>query len=248
MRRCDMQWHRTAALLAWAGISLFASESAEAIYAKSAKLFSFGNLRFDVAMTVENEGNRQERSFMVAERQSGDASSLLIRFRSPQNIKCTAILIEREQESSSNAIYFPALKRVRIIPEQEEESEAVGMGISYAELDAKKGTFEPLEETLLEGNACYKVTLKRNGNRSIYYIDPVTSVIKKVEIFKGPQLQRIVNIDEVDRFDEQLLITRWQVNDLIKSRKLTYRVDTQSVSRDIKQGLFYHNRLHRCAF
>ncbi|MHC3994101.1 outer membrane lipoprotein-sorting protein [Thiomicrolovo sp. ZZH C-3] len=243
-----MQWHRTAALLIWAGMSLCASESAEAVYAKSAKLFSFGNLRFDVAMTVENSGNRQERSFMVAERQTGDASSLLIRFRSPQNIKCTAILIEREQENSSNAIYFPALKRVRIIPEQEEESEAVGMGISYAELDAKKGTFEPLEETQFKGNACYKVTLKRNGSRSVYYIDPSTSVIRRVEIFKGPQLQRVVNIDEVNRIDEQLLITRWQVNDLIKSRKLTYRVDTGSISRDIKRGLFHHNRLHRCTF
>ncbi|WP_345973315.1 outer membrane lipoprotein-sorting protein [Sulfurimonas diazotrophicus] len=243
-----MQWHRIATLLTWAGLSLCASESAEAIYAKSAKLFSFGNLRFDVTMTVENSGNRQERSFMVAERQTGDASSLLIRFRSPQNIKCTAILIEREQESSSNAIYFPALKRVRIIPEQEEESEAVGMGISYAELDAKTGTFDPLEETQFDGAACYKVTLRRKGNRSVYYIDAATSVIRKVEIFKGGQLQRVVSIDAVNRIDEQMLITRWQVNDLIKSRKLTYMVDTESVSRDIKRGLFHHNRLHRCTF
>lgn len=236
-----------ASALLFASATLYAV-TAESVYADSAKLFTFDNLRFTVHSSIKNGSSIKERTFIVAKESKKGDSSLLIRFENPNDIRCTAILVCNDGGETTNYLYFPALNRVRIIPQHEEESEVIGLGISYSELDAKGGEFAPLEEIAIDGTRYFKVTKKRGNTRSVYYINMATSSIEKIEVYASGKLQKEVVVEQVSQVDQRDLITRWHVNDLKKNKRLSYRIDEKSISSSLKPALFYKNRLQRCTF
>ncbi len=236
-----------ASALLSASASLYAV-TAESVYAESAKLFAFDNLRFSVHSSIENDSSVKERDFIVAKESKSGDSSLLIRFGNPNDIRCTAILVCNDGEETTNYLYFPALNRVRIIAQHEEESEVIGLGISYSELDAKGGEFAPLEEIAIDGTRYFKVTKKRGNIRSVYFIDMATSIIKKIEVYTAGKLQKEVVIEQVTQVNQRDLIVKWHVNDLKKNKRLFYRIDEESISSKLTPSLFYKNRLQRCIF
>ena len=236
-----------APLFLLASASLYAV-TAESVYADSAKLFAFDNLRFTVHSSIENDSSIKERDFIVAKESKNGDSSLLIRFENPNDIRCTAILVCNDGEETTNYLYFPALNRVRIIPQHEEESEVIGLGISYSELDAKGGEFAPLEEIVIDDMRYFKVTKKRGNTRSVYFINMATSSIEKIEVYASGKLQKEVVVEQISQVNQRDLITRWHVNDLKKNKRLSYWIDEKSISSSLTPALFYKNRLQRCTF
>ena len=160
----------TASLLTFAYSSVFAL-SAQTVYDSSAKLFAFDNLSFTVNSTITTDSSQKERSFLVAKKTSKDASSLLIRFKKPSDIKCTAVLVNKKKSKQTNYVYFPALKRTRVIAKKDTNSEIFGLGISYAELNSDNDIFETLEEEVQDGYEYYKITKLKLNMRYVYFID-----------------------------------------------------------------------------
>jgi hypothetical protein len=236
-----------APLFLFASASLYAV-TAESVYADSAKLFAFDNLRFTVHSSIETDSSVNERNFIVAKESKNGDSSLLIRFESPNDIRCTAILVCNDGNETTNYLYFPALNRVRIIPQHEEENEVIGLGISYSELDAKGGEFAPLEEIDMDGTRYFKVTKKRGSTRSVYFINMATSIIRKIEVYTAGKLQKEVVIEQITQVNQRDLIMRWFVNDVKKNKRFSYWIDEKSISSKLTPSLFYKNRLQRCTF
>ena len=221
---------------------------AQSVYANSSQLFSFDNLRFSVDSTIQNKDSKTQRSFIVAKQTQGDSSSILIRFEKPTDIRCTAILLKKDANNVKNYVYFPALKRVRTIPMRDEEKEVIGLGISYADVNAQVGEFEPLEESSLNNTPIYKLSKNRKNRRSVYYIKKDDLTLTKIEIFLNDKLYKEVSIEKTITFKGKKLIVKWSVYDLKKEQNLSYTINEETISSKMAKSLFYKNRLQRCSF
>ncbi len=224
------------------------ANSAESIYMNSARFLAFDNLKFNVNSVTTTEDYTKDRSFMVAKMTKGDNSSLLMRFEKPKNIKCTAVLLKKEKGETTNYLYFPSLNRTRLIPPSKKGSEVFGLGISYAELNAEGGEFAPLEEFIKDGVKYYKVTKLSDSVKSEYIINSASSAVESIKVYKDNTLEKEILMDKVTEFDKTKLITKWRINDLKKSRVISYSIDEKSVSSKVNSSLFRKNRLDRCVF
>ena len=229
------------------GSSLMAN-SAESIYMNSARFLSFENLKFSVSSVTTTKDYTKSRSFLVAKTTNGNDSSLLMRFKEPSDIKCTAVLLKKENESTSNYLYLPSLNRTRMIPQSKKGSEVFGMGISYSELNGEGGEFAPLEEFMKEGVKYYKVTKLSDPMKSEYTINGDTSEVQSIKVYKNNTLEKEILMDKVIDIDKIRLITKWRIKDLKKDRVIAYMIDEKSVSSKVKSSLFRKNRLDRCVF
>lgn len=227
--------------------SLFAL-SAESVYKSSAKLFAFENLTFTVNSTVEGESSRKKRSFLVAKKSSNDSSSLLIRFKKPSDIKCTAVLVNTKNEKSTNYVYFPALKRTRVVAKKDKNSEIFGLGISYAELNSENDTFETLEEIMQDSVKYYKITKLKSKMKYIYFINSQSSSIEKILTYKNTHLVKEIRIENIIKRGGNSLITQWSIDDFKKGKKLHYSIDKKSITSQLKASMFHKNRLQNCTF
>jgi hypothetical protein len=227
--------------------SLFAL-SAESVYNSSAKLFAFENLTFTVNSRSTAGSSEEKRSFLVAKKSSAKSSSLLIRFKKPSDIKCTAVLVNTKNEKSTNYVYFPALKRTRVVAKKDKNSEIFGLGISYAELNSQNDTFEPLEEIMQDGVKYYKITKLKSKMKYIYFINSQSSSIEKILTYKNATLVKEIQIQNIIQKGSNSLITEWSINDFKKNKQLHYSIDEQSITSKLKSSMFHKNRLGNCTF
>ena len=234
-------------LLSFVPSAVFALD-AQRIYDSSAKLFTFNNLGFNVNSIIDNGSSQKRRSFYVAKKSSQSANSLLIRFSEPKDIRCTAVLVNSEAEKTTNYIYFPALKRVRVVPKKDQHSEIFGLGISYAELNSQNDVLEKLEETVIKNQKYHKITKLKSNMKYVYLINADTLTIQKIETYKSDNLQKEIYIEEAIKIGENSLISKWHINDIKNSKKLFYSIDKNSISSKFKLSMFYKNRLARCTF
>jgi len=227
--------------------SLIAND-AETVYNSTAKFFSFDNLSFNVNSTTKTESSHKSMSFFVAKGTKNDRSSLLMRFKDPSEIKCTAVLINKTNENTTNYLYFPSLNRTRIVPSGKSGNEIFGLGISYSELNPQNGTFEPLEEFTQKEEQYYKVIRTENTLQSHYIIKKSTSTIEKIIVYKNGKLEKEMVVEKITKIKDTPLITQWYINDRKKNRLISYSIDEKSISSKINFSLFQKNRLERCVF
>ncbi|BDY13716.1 outer membrane lipoprotein-sorting protein [Hydrogenimonas cancrithermarum] len=227
---------------------LLSAESPKEILERSVRLFSHKNIRFLVHSTVERENGVQKRSFVVAKKNDARNSDLLIRFLAPSTLRCTTILTRKSGTMTQTYVYFPSLGRVRIIPKNKENKEAVGLGISYAELHDMSGTFLPIETIETETGELYKITKrKRPGCITVYLVEKNSKRLKKIETYENGRLKKEIVIDDIGNIGEEAMVLAWHIVDHDKKRILRFRVDKSTITSDISATLFKKNRLKRCS-
>lgn len=226
----------------------FANEDAQALFSQSTRLFALDNVRFTVHATQSAGDHRQERIFMVARRTEGEENRLLIRFMEPKPIECTAVLTLESPGESTHYVYFPSLKRVRMIPSAEKDSEVVGLGISYRELDTHHGRFDPVETVTYDGRPHYRLVRHTGKSRAVYLVDPESRAIRHISLYDGEQLKREVIIDAIGTYNDRAVITEWRVHDAVRQQEYTYLANYASISEAPDASLFSRNRLQRCSY
>lgn len=222
--------------------------SAAEIYQKSVNIFTHPSMQYIVDSTVEYDGKVSEaRAFkMVTQKQDEDNSAVLLRFIAPADLKCTAILINKEQGDSNRYVYFPSLKRVRVVPESDKQKEIMGMGISFEEMTKPQGQFEPVLTNYVKGKQVYQLTLLDKNKKTVFLIEPDNLQLIQIEVFEKQKLIKRVNVFEVKEVFDEKVITAWQIHDFNKKRIINYQVRDASISNQIKKSEFYKNRLKRC--
>ena len=227
---------------------LWAQPDARQVWEESVRLFSRDNVRFLVHATVEKEGGTQRRTFLVARHEGGEEKDLLIRFLAPSTLECTAILTRQREDAAQTYVYFPSIGRVRIVPRSKENREAVGLGISYADLHDSGGRFAPLEVLEREGRKLYRVVrMDGRGGKRVYTIDAATKTLKRIEIYERGEMVREVVIERTGEVGGRPMVLAWRVVDRARRRTLRFRVDPSSVSSEISASAFRTNRLKRCS-
>lgn len=229
--------------------SLFAKNAidAEAIFAKSIKLFSLPNISFRVDSEIKYQHSEEQRSFFLAKQTTGlNEYSLLIRFISPTDIKCTAVLVKNKQKRVNRYAYFPSLNRVRIIPSKDENKEVFGIGISYEELSHKKGEFISASTLKKDHKLFYKLVLLYKNIRTDYYINQKNNLLENIDVFKNEKLIKKISILNTMDFKGNKIISSWKVDDIEHQKHINFKIDEESVTDQINKSLFFKNRLDRC--
>jgi len=228
----------------------FAIESAEDIYKKGVKIFVHKSIGAIIDSTIHyKNGDQEKRAFFLAKKeQSEDKSSILIRFLEPDDIKCTAVLVNKAGDEDKRYAYFPALKRVRIIPESDKGKEVFGIGISYEDLGVPQGHFEEPKEIDKEGVIHYQLTLVDDNKTSQYLIDSSSYQLKEMNVFKHGTLEKQVIINEIKPYFGDDLITSWDINYPQTNRSIQYSIRPDSITENLKNSLFHKNKLKRCKF
>ncbi|HHS99568.1 MAG TPA: outer membrane lipoprotein-sorting protein [Thiomicrospira sp.] len=227
-----------------------AMESAEDIYQKGVKIFVHKSIGAVIDSTIQYEnGDQEKRAFFLAKKEQGpEKSSILIRFLEPDDIKCTAVLVNKVGEEDKRYAYFPALKRVRIIPESDKGKEVFGIGISYEDLGAPQGKFEEPKEIDKEGVLHYQLTLVDSNKTSQYLIDSTSYQLKEMNVFKNGDLEKKIVINEIKPYFGDDLITSWDISYPKTNRSIQYSIRPDSVTEKLKNSLFHKNKLKRCKF
>ena len=237
--------------VAHSGISLASSQLVpQDLYTKSVTIFTHDNMSFVVDSEIfYGEELSESRSFMIAsKKQDEQNSSMLIRFVAPQGIKCTAVLMNKSDEDLMRYVYFPSLKRVRVIPDSDKQKEVLGMGVSYEEMTQPKGIFEPVTEVLVDGQTFLKLVLIDQTKKTIFWISPNEFNLKKIQVFKEGVMQKEVLVDDIRTVFNEKVIFAWKIQDFMKQKTVSYRIKEESVSNQIDDSLFHKNRLKRCIY
>jgi hypothetical protein len=235
-----------AALLWLSAVALFARPSAEAIYKQSTKVLSFEKIKFQVLAKMHSGAYTQEKRFMIARAGNEQNGKSLICFLSPQNIKGTAILLTKNAKKSAVLVYFPSLGRSRIIPKQQENDEAFGLGLSFSELQNNAENLKFIGQTKEHGKNFYILEKLANNERTLYQIEKKSMLLRKMQIFKDKRLIKAIAIQKSISFQNKELITQWEIIDYIKNKTTHYSVDTNTITTVFSKRIFKKSALSRC--
>jgi len=248
-KSCKLKLSLTVAVTALSTQAI-AIESAEQIYKKGVKIFVHKSIGAVIDSTIQYEnGDKENRSFFLGKKEHDqDNSSILILFLEPDDIKCTAVLVNKESAEDKRYAYFPALKRVRIIPESDKGKEVFGIGISYEDLGEPQGTFEVPKKIAREGVINYQLTLVDNNKTSKYFIDSNTYKLNQMDVYKNGELEKNIIINEIKPYFGEDLITSWDISYPETNRSIQYAIRADSITQDLSDSLFHKNKLKRCKF
>lgn len=229
--------------------SIYANDEAKDIYQKGVKIFVHKSIGAVIDSTIVYEnGDEEKRAFFLAKKDHDEnKNSILIRFLEPDELKCTSVLVNSEGEEAKRYAYFPAIKRVRIIPESEKGKEVFGIGISYEDLGIPEGEFDQPEKLTNEaGVSLYKLTLRDGSKTSEYLINADSYQLTQMNVYKQEVLQKSVKINDIQPYFGDDLITSWDIHYPQTNRTIYYSIRPDSVTEKLKSSLFHKNKLKRC--
>lgn len=224
--------------------------SPQELFEKSVNIFSHEQMSFVIdSKIMYGEDVTESRSFFIAsKKQDRNNGALLLRFIGPQDIKCTAILMNKVDAKLHRYVYFPSLKRVRVIPESDNQKEVLGMGISYEEMAQPKGLFSPVSEETIDGKTYLKLDLVNDSKKTVFLIKPDSFDLKSIHVYQKDSLQKEVQVKEVREAFGERLIFAWSIKDFTKNRTISYQMQNESITNQVDDAVFYKNRLKRCMF
>jgi len=222
---------------------LFAHPSAEEIFNKSTKLLSFDSIKFQVISQLSSGDFQEEQHFSFARKSDTKQSVSLVCYLAPDNIKGSAILFKKKQEGYNTLVYFPSLGRTRIIPKKNENDEALGLGLSFAEIQNKPHTLKYLEEA----PKYYKIEKQVNEDETIEYeISKQDMIVRKMQFFKAKELQKEILIKEITTISNKPIITQWIIRDYKKNKKTLYKVNKKTIKTSFNSKIFNKSMLSHC--
>lgn len=188
----------------------------------------------------------EEQRFSIASEGNDEKSTSLICFLSPKNIKGTAMLFKKDLAQSSTLVYFPSIGRSRLIPKEHENDEAVGLGLSFSELQSTTQNLRFIAETTQNGKKFYEIEKDLNNKHTIYLINKDDMVLKNMQIFEGKKLIKEVRVNKTLSFQGKKLIAEWEILDYKKNKQTHYTVDTNSITTAFNKRIFKKSALSRC--
>jgi hypothetical protein len=232
--------------LGLSAVALFAHPSAKEIYNKSAKVLSFEKIKFQVTSKMKSGTYIEEQHFSLAREGNEKRSTALICFLSPKNIKGTAMLLKKDAMQSSTLVYFPSIGRTRIIPKENENDEALGLGLSFSELQNNAQNLKFIAETTKNGKTFYKIEKNLDKERTLYLIEKDTMILTNMQIFEKDKLIKEVRIKNSTIYKGKILITEWEILNYKKNKQTYYRVDTKSITTTFNNRIFKKSALSHC--
>ncbi len=234
-------------LLCFAQVALLgATQTPQQIYQKSVKLLLADKIKFQVHSLMRSHEYEQEQSFSIARYADKKRSTTLVCFTYPQNIKGTAILLKNDYHHSSTLVYFPSLGRSRLIPKEDEQNEAFGLGISFSEMHNDASHLANLGKVKKDGHTYYKLVKIDDEQKTLYFIDTQSMVLKEMQIYKSTERIKDIVIQKIALFHGKKIIIKWFIKDYEKDKVTYYKVDTKSITSSFNNSIFKRSAISHC--
>lgn len=237
-------------ILAFSSALLLASSltafDAQEIYKRSVKLLTLDKIKFQVTSLMKSGSYTKKQVFTLFREENGDNSSSLVCFASPKSIKGTAILLKKSEETSSILVYFPSLGRSRIIPKENEDDEAFGLGLSFAQIQNNTEDLKSEGEITIDDKSYYKLTKTSKKGKTRYLIDKQNMILKEIDTYKEEKLEKKVIIDNYALLNGKKMITKWHIVDFMKKKETHYSVNTKTISTAFSKRVFKRSAISRC--
>ena len=195
---------------------------------------------------MRSKNYSQEQLFSIARYANADKSSSLVCFLYPKSIKGTAILLTKDEQTSSTLVYFPSLGRSRLIPKEDENNEAFGLGLSFAEIQNSSAKLQNRGEISREGHTYYKLSKEHGNQKTIYFIDKQSMIIKEMDIYENNKLIKKIVIDAFSLLHGKKFVTKWHINDYVKDKETSYSVNKKSITTSFNKRIFKRSAISHC--
>jgi len=222
--------------------------TAEEIFKQSIQMFPKGSIQYEVnAKTVFSDDYSEEKSFLVVKKQTQPENmTVLIRFKQPEDVRCTSILVDQTEQLTERYVYLPAIGRSRLIPESDQKKEMFGLGFSYEDINQPKGQISWSQSP--DNSEYYEIEVKDQDRRNLYKIAKKDLVLKEINYYSANNLNKTVYINQVADVSGASVISQWQLKSYQEGKDIYYKIDENTVSQQIQQGLLVKNRIKRCVF
>lgn len=145
-------------------LNAFSAMTADEIMQKNFFASKPKQLLKQVTMTLVNDrGEKRQRSIsaLVALQPNGVDSNMLVRFKSPADVKGTSFLqIEHSGADDDQWVYLPALHKSRRLVSSNRKDSFIGSDFSYGDVMPPKVSLyqhKLLKEETVDGTACYVI-------------------------------------------------------------------------------------------
>jgi len=233
----------SSALLLASSLTAF---DAQEVYKRSVKLLTLDKIKFQVTSLMKSGDYTKEQVFTLFREENGKNSSSLVCFTSPKDIKGTAILLKKSEETSSILVYFPSLGRSRIIPKENEDNEAFGLGLSFAQIQNNTQDLKSEGEITINKKSYYKLAKTSKKGKTFYIIGKQNMILKEIETYKDKKLEKKVIIDNYALLNGKKIITQWHIIDFLKAKETQYSVDTKTITTAFSKKVFKRSAISRC--
>jgi len=189
-----------------------------------------------------------------------DIRSSVFKFLAPADVKGTGFLsIEYASREDDRWLYLPVLGRSRRISSNEKSDRFMGSDFTYEdleELDLVNFDFELIQETTVEGEACYVVksvpnnpkTTKESGyGHRIYYVLKSNYQFKKIEYFNQKnQLSKILISQEIKPISDGSIRAYYiEMTDVKSQHKSIIRFSDFKVNSGVSEEQFTVRHLEK---
>ena len=165
----------------------------------------------NVTMKITSKtGSIKTREFVMYQlKQKNGASSILIKFLQPADVKDTSFLtLESGSGEKSQYIYLPSLKKVTRIAASDKNKPFMGSDLTYDDFGSRKlddYSFNLLGEETLNGRACWKIEsvpkdTSQSTSKIISLVDKESYIVLKADFYdKAGALYKQMVVQKTDK-------------------------------------------------
>ncbi len=188
-----------------------ASQSGYDIMKKANDKPTGNDMTANVLMKITSKtGSVKTREFVMYQlKQKDGASSILIKFLQPADVKDTSFLtLESGSGEKSQYIYLPSLKKVTRIAASDKNKPFMGSDLTYDDFGSRKledYSFNLLGEETLDGRACWKIEsvskdTSQSTSKIISLVEKESYIVLKADFYdKAGALYKQMVVRKTDK-------------------------------------------------
>ncbi len=205
---------------------------------------------------VDHKGRTQDRKLVVFAEQVGESENTLTRFMQPRRVRGISFLVTNSDggQSSASYLYTPADKKVRRVPEGDNQKSFQGTDFTYYDLsphDVNKEGYQPLESGTCEGHECWVVTSVPLDANPVYgkvkqWVRKDICLPIKVEFYDLDQkLLKVSSADDIEKIDGYWTPMKSTMHNVQIDHKTVMTVDRVQYNQKLPAKLFSKTTLEK---
>ena len=205
------------------------------------------DLRASATFIIESEHGERIRWSAQYYRRSGPDGRMRLIFEDPIDLRGVDLTVRRrEDEVDEIRVYFPAIRRVRLLDADMRGESFLGTDFNYEDLGLEDLDFQKhtlLDDGEFEGEPCYRV--RSVPAQSWFYGEIVRCIDKKSFLprrteYHSPagQHYKTRTLDVVETIDEHTIPTRIAMRNLVSGTSTTIVYSDVILNSGLKESIF----------
>jgi hypothetical protein len=230
--------------------SVFSDDKGDAVVKKYFELKEPQTTSSTAEMVITDKtGTKKSRVLQMYEKKSGTDTRTFFEFVSPADVKGTRLLnIKKQDGSSEQRIYLPALKKTRLIASSGKGGKFVGSDFFYYDLETREfddATYTFLKDDILEKRSCSVIEMKLQDTNSPYakseaWVCNEDHLIYQMKLYdkKSNAHIKTMTVIKTDTFDGCIIPTELLMVNHRDNSETRLIVSSLKVNQEVDENVF----------